>query len=245
MIDIVSLGEHYSAMHYAADAERVIAGILKRGRIPLVVGGTPLYLRGLLSGLLPGVGEDHDLRRILAEKSNRELLDELEVIDPVTAEIIHPNDRKRLMRAIEIFHVSGQPKSWHVHRHTMQPRYDALKIGLSRERSELHRRIDQRVETMFEHGLLDEVKGLMEAGFEKHLLKVGAIGYKETVAFLNHEIDRQKCKALIKRRTKDFARRQMSWFRRNKDICWFPLDGNAGNEVVLELIKKITGHFGE
>ncbi|MDP7423767.1 MAG: tRNA (adenosine(37)-N6)-dimethylallyltransferase MiaA, partial [bacterium] len=245
LIDIVTLGEHYSAVHYAAAADRIIENIRKRGRIPLVVGGTPLYLRSLLTGLLPGVGENHNLRRVLDRKSNEELMSELRTIDPVSADTIHPHDRKRLLRAIEIYRISGEPKSWHVARHHGQKRYQALKIGFTRARSTLHQRIDQRVEQMFESGLIDEVRGLMARGLEKHLIKVGAIGYKETIAYLKGQFDLEKTRALIKRRTKDFARRQMSQFRADKDIKWFSLDGNANKEVILKLKEKISGHFQE
>lgn len=243
MIDHIGLGDHYSAVHFAVDADRVIRDILKRGRIPLVVGGTPLYLRSLIRGLLPGVGEDHGLREVLSGLTAAELAEELKSVDPESADRIHHNDRKRLMRAVEIFRLTGRPKSWHVRRLRSHSRYRTLRIGLTRDRNELHERIDRRVDVMFDEGLVREVEGLLASGLEKVLLNVGAIGYKEIIGYLKGDYELEKARALIKRRTKDFARRQMSWFKSEHDITWFSLDGNDNVGLIIKLAEEVRLFF--
>jgi tRNA dimethylallyltransferase len=174
-------------------------------------------------------GKDDDLRARLQEvaesQGNIALHRRLAVVDPDTAKRLHPNDRRRVIRALEIYHTTGQPLSQHLDaQKQLEPRYQAVKFGLARNRPRLYQRIDARVDQMIEAGLLDEVKNLLEQGLAEGATAMQALGYKELVGYLRGEYDLAEAIRLLKRDTRRYAKRQLTWFRRDEEIIWLDLD---------------------
>ncbi len=226
LIDVVAPDQPFSAADYAACADRAIRDILSRGKRVIVAGGTGLYIRALLKGLVDSPSGGGDLRQGLQDEAgcigNEAMLEKLRLVDPDLAATLHPNNLVRIIRALEVYHLTQIPLSHHQKEHAFAARrYDALQIGISVDRPLLYRRIDERVERMLEGGLLHEVSGLLSAGFGRDLKAMRSIGYKETAAHLHGELSREETCRLIKRDTRHYAKRQMTWFKADPDILWF------------------------
>lgn len=232
LLDIRDPTQPFTAADFRAEAGPVIADILKRGKHPLVVGGTGLYLRVLLHGLTDAPGENPTLRQQLTTRAIQEgpetLLEELRQVDPVTAARCHPNNLVRILRALEVWHATGSPLSSFHQRHGFgdQP-YDALLLCLDLARETLYRRIDRRVEIMLSAGLVDEVRGLLLAGIPADAKPLQAIGYKEVLAHLRGELTLEAMPEVIKRNTRHLAKRQLTWFRREADVQWVAYPQNS------------------
>lgn len=247
LIDIVDPSDSYSVGRYAEEAARAVGEIRGRGRLPLFVGGTPLYLKVMTSGLFSGPSADGDFRRTLHERAEAEgtevLHEELRELDPAAAKRIHPNDLKRIVRALEVFRRTGQPISklqteWSV------PRSDrgSLIAGIARDRQELYRRIEDRVDDMFARGLVDEVRGLLKKFGTLSREASQALGYGEVLAYLRGETDLERTVELVKRNTRRMAKRQLTWFRSFGNICWF----NMGRDSTAEAAaRQVANYFGE
>ena len=225
LIDIADPDENVSAARYAEEADRAIAEILSRGKRVIVVGGTGLYIRALLKGLVDspsGSGEVRSrLQQEARERGNQAMLDELMEVDPESAGRMHPNNLVRIIRALEVYRITGIPLSRYQQEHGFSsPRYQALQIGLEVERSELYRRIEQRVDGMLAAGLVDEVRRLLQAGYSRQDKALRGIGYKEIISFLDGECTCAEAVELIKRDTRRYAKRQMTWFRAENEIIW-------------------------
>ncbi|MCM0084482.1 tRNA (adenosine(37)-N6)-dimethylallyltransferase MiaA [Geomonas sp. Red32] len=233
LLDIVSPEVNFSASDFREAATAAIAGIDARGKIPIVVGGTGLYIRALLDGLVDSPHGDPEIRQRFADIPGPELLERLSAVDPVTAARLHPNDRVRLIRALEVFAQTGRPISDFRSEHGFSgSHYQTMKIAIQVERSELYRRLEARVDRMLEEGLIEEVKGLLSAGYSRELKAMRSIGYKEAAACLAGEISLSGATELIKRDTRRYAKRQMTWFGKEKDVYW--LDYPAGFATILE-----------
>jgi len=231
LIGIVEPDAPFTAADFAREAGQAIDGILRRGRTPFVAGGTGLYIRALIGGLIDVPAGDADLRRELGAWADREgieaLLRELELVDPVTAARLHPNDRLRIIRALEICRIAGTPFSLLTSDHGFRDsRFDALKVGLSRDRNELYRRVEERVERMLAAGLVDEVRGLLEQGLSPETKSMRAIGYKEICRHLDGSISLEEARELIKRDTRRYLKRQLTWFFRDSATKWFEYPEN-------------------
>jgi len=228
LIDIADPDEQYDAARFVRDALSAIRTITAAGRIPLLTGGTGLYLKALTQGLfVPGnTGNQHEVRRELLERMRLEgrdrLFAELRDIDPATAARIHPNDTQRLLRALEIYLLSGIPWSEHLQRqpgHT--PRFNRiLQFGLTCERSELYQRIEQRTGQMMEQGLIGEVENLREMGYDPSLQSMQSIGYRHANKYIDGLWDWAETLRLLIRDTKRYAKRQMTWFSKIPEIHW-------------------------
>jgi tRNA dimethylallyltransferase len=232
LLDIREPTQPFTAADFRNEAGPVIADIIKRGKHPLVVGGTGLYLRVLLHGLTEAPGEHPALRRQLRQRAVLEgpetLLEELRQVDPETAARCHPNNLVRIMRALEVWHSTGSPLSDFHRRHGFHDDpYDALLLCLDLAREELYRRIDRRVESMLSAGLVDEVRGLLQAGLSADAKPLQAIGYKEVLAHLRNELPLEAMTELIKRNTRHLAKRQLTWFRREADVQWVAYPQNS------------------
>ena len=226
LLDVVEPNEEYSAARYLNDVAKVMAEIRERGRVPLLVGGTGLYLRALGEGLFEMPSCDESIRQGLHERLKNEgsaaLYAELERVDEVAAARIHPNDTYRLLRGLEIYEATGVSWSEHLaqgRQNALVP--DMLKIGLTWEREKLYDRINRRVGQMVEEGLLEEVRDLLDRGFGPELKPMQAIGYRHMVEYLQGEHDWDKTLELLARDTRRYAKRQYTWFRRDSDIHWF------------------------
>jgi len=225
LIDIIDPWDDYSVARYLSDAARCLEQIRQRGKVPVFVGGTPMYLKAVLRGLFEGPEADWDFRqhwRLLAEGNPPGFLHaELTKIDPVSAAKLHPHDWRRLIRALEVYHKTGRPLSqWQLQFEA--PRQEAMGrvVVLDWPRDVLYRRIDARVDAMFEQGLVAEVRRL--ASHPKGLGRTArqALGYREVLEYLSGTTDLKQTIELVKTRTRQFAKRQLTWFR-HLDECWF------------------------
>jgi tRNA dimethylallyltransferase len=241
LIDIVGPEMNFSAADFRREATRAIADITGRGKTVFIVGGTGLYIRALLQGLVDSPSGAGELRQELEETAKREgneaLLRELALIDPITAERLHPNDLVRIIRALEVYRLTGRPISQERSAHGFSgDYYRPLKIGLTMERRELYARIDQRVERMIAEGLVDEVKALLDQGFSPSLKALRSIGYSQISAYLAGEYGLDEAVRLIKRDTRRYAKRQLTWFNNDKEIKWVEYSDNFANicDYVIE-----------
>jgi tRNA dimethylallyltransferase len=244
LIDVAEPNEVWSLAVFQKEARRAAHSIHKRGRLPILVGGTGQYLRAVTEGWQPPtVSPSEQLRAALenwaGEIGTEALHRRLAALDPKAASSIDHRNLRRTMRALEVIFLSG--KRFSEQRRRGESPYRTLQLGLTRLRSELYPRIDQRIEAMLEAGLVDEVKRLLERGFSPDLPPLSAIGYKEIIAHLQGDISLDEALRLIKRNTRIYVRRQANWFKVNDpDITWF----EAGPGTVDELEKVIRDWLG-
>lgn len=222
LIDIVSPESEYSAGDYAKDAEKAISEIAKKGKIPIVVGGTGMYITSLL--FEPGVtcGKDEKYRKELEELGEKYgspyLHKMLEKVDPESAKLIHENHQTRIIRALEIFHVSGKKKS--EQKSSVLPKYDYLLFGLTADREILYDRINKRVDKMLDSGLLSEVQGLINSGITDKNQCMQGIGYKETYNYLTGKTNKEEFITKLKQESRNYAKRQITYFKKVPGIVW-------------------------
>lgn len=227
LIDVAELGQTFTAGEYARLARAAITGISGRGKLPIVVGGTGLYLRALLEGLFPGPQRSEDLRQRLrdraAQRRSTYLHRVLSRLDSSAASQIHPNDTPKLIRAIEVCLAARQPMSelWQERGRDPLSGYRILRIGLKPDREQLYARINARAAAMYEHGLIEETSRLLQ----KHPRAAGAtpfssLGYKQAMAYLAGEFTLEQAVALTRQGHRNYAKRQMTWFRREPGVTW-------------------------
>ena len=247
LVGTVDPHDHYSAARFARDARTVIDRLQEDGRMPVVVGGSGLYLRALVDGLFPGPNADKAvrdrLRREADEHGVHALHRRLAEVDPVAAGKIGTNDLRRIVRALEIFELSGRPISemQREHREAARDTLDARWFGLTMDRKELYRRIDERVERMCAEGFVDEVQALIDGGYAGDIDRIGALGYREIKRYIDGEIEIDTAKSLIARDTRRYAKRQMTWFRRNDRIHWFTVTESTDlGGVADEIVDQVT-----
>ncbi|UFS69048.1 tRNA (adenosine(37)-N6)-dimethylallyltransferase MiaA [Geomonas sp. RF6] len=239
LFSIVSPDTNFSASDYRREAAAAISDIESRGRTPIVVGGTGLYIKALLHGLVDSPTGDPELRLAFQDLSGDELLERLREVDPETAARLHPNDRVRLVRALEVYSQTGRAISDFRAEHAFaDTEYEALKLAPKVERAALYNRIEDRVDRMMEGGLLAEVASLMERGYGVEHKAMRAIGYKELCAHLAGEISLPEAVALIKRDTRRYAKRQLTWFTRDNEIYWleYPESFATIVKIVIEFL---------
>ncbi len=240
LIDVAAPDEDYSAGRFVAEADDAIRGILARGRFPLVAGGTGLYIRALRRGLDP-LPSDAAVRALLSRRWETEggaaLHAELSRIDPRAAAKIHPADRVRVTRALEIAAVAGRPPSALRRSWGGAGRYRVLFLSLDPGRDAMYTRIDRRVDAMFRAGLVEEVRGLLARGYGADLKSMGALGYRHVAAHLRRGVPLDETVATMKRDTRLYAKRQMTWLRQEPDARW--ICGDSPGESASEM----TGNF--
>lgn len=222
MIDVAEPDESFSVARYVLEAGRCVDDILSRGKLPILAGGTNLYIDSLVSGRDFAENEgDNALRESLGAEYDAlggdKMLERLREIDPERAAKLHPADKRRIIRAIEVYTLSGRTITQHdAETKAIPPRYEAVRIVLDYEnRAELYRRIDSRVDEMVAQGLFDEVKALLDEGLSPDMTAMQAIGYKEPAAFFRGELTREEAIELIKRESRRYAKRQLTWLRRD------------------------------
>lgn len=245
LLDLVDPTEVYSAARYVEDADRAIAGIRDRGCLPVVAGGCGLYIRALLYGLCPAPPADPALRAVLEAEEERagpgHLHRRLVAVDPEAAARLHPADRVRLVRALEVHALTGRPLSAHQAEHGFErPRYRAVIWGVDPGREALRERIDGRVERMLGEGLVAEVAGLLAEGVPPDAPGLRTPGYREIVAHLAGEIDLPEARRLIQRAHRHYARRQRTWFRKTRGLTWFPSAAALPVEALAEGWRRAT-----
>ncbi|MEN8256549.1 MAG: tRNA (adenosine(37)-N6)-dimethylallyltransferase MiaA [Thermodesulfobacteriota bacterium] len=238
LVDYVEPDEAYHVSRFVADARQAIKDIASRDHLPMLVGGTGLYMQSLLEGVfeMPEIPAEirSQVRNELQECGNAKLYKELLHCDPQTAARIHENDSQRLARGIEIFRATG--KSWTEHladQNSEHGEFTVLKVGLQRDREELYQRINARVEIMVELGLLAEVEGLLKRGFGPDLPPMQSIGYRHMVNYINGSWCWEDALRLLARDTRHYAKRQFTWFGKDKAIHWFHPDDQQKIENLL------------
>lgn len=238
LIDVVNPNEEFSSGLYKELALKKIDEIINKGKVPIIVGGTGLYLRTLLYYDPPGKNEL--IRKNLLERVEIEglesLYEELKKVDPDYANKISKNDKKRIVRALEVFYIYNRPFSSF---QASLERFDTIKIALIMERGLLYEKIENRVEEMFKRGFVEEVKYINDKiGFSKTSIK--AIGYEDILKYLKGEIDIDKCKKEIIKKTKEYARKQIIWLRKEKDIIFIDVSNKDYESIVNEILEIIT-----
>ena len=226
LIDVAKPAELFSAADFCAAADAAIRDIISRGKRVIVAGGTGLYIRALVKGLVDSPSGEGELRKALLNEAGRvgnaAMLEKLWQVDPELATVLHPNNLVRIIRALEVYQLTGIPLSDYQKKHAFATRrYEALQIGISIDRSVLYERIDGRVEQMLASGLLEEVRNLLAAGYGRDIKPLRSIGYKEAVAHLSGDISAEEAARLIQRNTRHYAKRQLTWFKADPDILWF------------------------
>ena len=249
MIDVADPEEDFSVARYVEMAAQCVDDVLARGKLPIVAGGTGLYIDSLLSGrtfapFSPDSALRGELERELAEKGGQAMLEALAQVDPEAAQRLHPNDHKRIIRALEVYRSTGKTITQH-NRETqaIPPRYNALTIGLAfQDRQAMWRRIDQRVDEMVAAGLEDEVRRLLTSGISPKCTAMQAIGYKEFTQALSGEMTWQEAADVVKLRSRQYAKRQLTWFGRNPNTRWVrwddPPEFEQGRRVSTEYMEE-------
>lgn len=245
MINEVDPDENYSVARYRERALECIAAITEEGGRPIVTGGTGLYINSLVYNI--NFSEticDEDLREALKAEAeqygNRYLYEKLSRIDPEAASRIHENDTKRIIRAIEVYTHTRKTISEHIRQSRLEPPpYRYILFGLDWDREELYRRIDERVDRMISEGLVEETRRLVEMGYDKRSTAMQAIGYKEILPYLKGECSLEEAVEMLKRNTRRYAKRQMTWFRRMQEIIWLDMDEDTD---MKEAAGKIIHH---
>ncbi|MCC8015607.1 MAG: tRNA (adenosine(37)-N6)-dimethylallyltransferase MiaA [Eubacterium sp.] len=250
LIDVMNPDEGYSAALFKDMAMNAANEILNKGKIPVVVGGTGFYINALLYDNDFGDGERdlsvrQQLEKELAEKGADFLYNELLNIDPAYAKSIHKNNTKRVIRGLEFYRETGEKFSDHNRKERLnEPCFNHLIFILNSDRSTMYERIDRRVDDMIKNGLVDEVKGLLESGVKRSDVSMQGLGYKETAAYLCGEMSLEEAVYTIKRDTRHFAKRQMTWFKHQcKDGIWIDV-GEFDNDP-LKIAEYMTGIIGE
>jgi tRNA dimethylallyltransferase len=243
LIDVVDPDGEYSAALFNRQAGGIIGDLHGRKTI-IIAGGTGLYIRALTGGIIEGPGPDEDLRktyRTRLESEDREsLYARLEAKDPEAAGRIHPRDAVRIIRALEIAELAGEPISEKQRRHGFrQVRYECLKVGLYRDRGELYSRIDSRASQMIEAGLVEETEKLLRMGYNQKLKPLQSLGYKYIIRYIRMELTLNEALKLMQRDTRHYARRQMTWFRGEGDIEWFHPDETE--QLLLRIDRFLQG----
>lgn len=241
LIDFVSPEERYSVSSFKKDAENAIEEILKKGKTPIIVGGTGLYIDSLIYGIEFQDEEiDTKYRDELEKRAETEGLEKLyeqaQKIDPEAMKKISPNDKKRIIRVLEIYHKTGKTKTeQELESRKNEVKYDFKVFAITMDREKLYERIEKRVDQMIEQGLIEEVQGILKK-YSNFPTAMQGLGYKEVVEFLEGKSTKEEMKEKIKKETRHYAKRQLTWFRKNKETVW--LDGEKSPEENIKIVNN-------
>ncbi|MDD3190295.1 MAG: tRNA (adenosine(37)-N6)-dimethylallyltransferase MiaA [Candidatus Pacebacteria bacterium] len=234
LLDLINPNENFSLADYKRLALQKIEEVQNHGKLPILVGGTGLYISSIVDNLdIPEAPPDKKLRAELGDKSTKELFNELQNVDPLSAKTIGPDNKRKIIRALEVYKITGKPFS--AQQKKGKPLFDILQIGIEIERKELYAKIDKRVDKMIEAGLIDETKRLTKR-YNPDLPAMSGIGYKEINSYLRQEITLEEAIQQIKWRTHQYARRQITWFKRDERIHWVK-NYKEAEELIKNFIK--------
>ena len=246
LIDALDPSDEFNIVVFQKMAKEALKEIYANGQIPIVAGGTGFYIQALLYDIdfeNQDCNEAYraELEQLAKEQGNEVLHARLQEVDPASAEKIHANNVKRVIRALEFYHLTGKPISEHnEEEHQKESPYNFAYFVLNDEREHLYQRIDQRVDIMLEHGLLDEVKKLKEMGYHRGMVSMQGLGYKEILDYLDGKCSLEEAIYIIKRETRHFAKRQLTWFRREREVIWMDKSKyNYDETVVLDEMYHI------
>jgi tRNA dimethylallyltransferase len=249
LIDVVEPDSDFSVSDYKTLFDETVPALMARGKLPLVTGGTGLYIRACLRSFLDGnpVQPNWELRNSLNLKAEAQgssfLHQQLARVDPEAARRIHPNDLRRIIRALEVYEVLGEPISKLQIQQKNESPYHVLYIFLDRERAELYQRIEARVDEMLGQGLLKEVESLLERGYRSDLKPLQSLGYRQMIAYLQGQYSWETAVAAIKQETRNYAKRQLTWFRKEPIDLVVTLVGN-NRELFGEILQYLEGSLG-
>ncbi|MDD6572511.1 MAG: tRNA (adenosine(37)-N6)-dimethylallyltransferase MiaA [Thermoflexaceae bacterium] len=252
LIDCLEPVEDFNIFRFKQMADAAIRDIAGRGRMPVIVGGTGFYIQAVLKGVEFADEEaDGSIRKELQDmaalKGNEYVHEMLRKIDPESADAIHANNLKRVIRAIEYYRLTGEKISVHNARESeKESLYDSLYFVINNDREILYQRIEERIDRMLSDGLVKEVEKLKEMGCTKDMVSMKGLGYKEILSYLNGEISYDEAVYILKRDTRHFAKRQITWFKREKDVIWmnYPDYHQDKQEMLQAMLKKIGEHYG-
>lgn len=251
LMDFLDPADDFSVVQFQSLALEIIEKIHQKGKIPMVVGGTGLYVNSLVYPMnFTEAQEDPDFRQHMQEQADvlgKEFLyTTLAKIDPETAKRLHPNDVRRIIRALEIHHLTGKTMS-HYRQDFERAKapYNLVMIGLTMDRQKLYKRIEARIDKMVKNGLLDEVKGLLDHGYSVNMTSMQGLGYKEMAIFIHGKASFNQAVEILKRNTRRFAKRQITWFKRDKRILWIDVESFASKEllanwIITHIKKKLS-----
>ena len=249
MLDVAQAWEDFSVSRYCAQAAPIVDDIIARGRTAIIAGGTGLYMDSLIRGNdfapFPSTGVREALEKRAEAEGTQSLLAELAQVDPESAGRLHPSDRKRIIRALEVYRETGITITEHNRRtREIPPKYRPIWLGLDfSDRAALYRRIDRRVEAMLEAGLLEEIRSLLESGVPETCTAMQAIGYKEFLPVLRGERALCDAAAEVCQSSRRYAKRQLTWFRRNQAIHWIVREEDEAPEEIIRQARQILQEF--
>lgn len=249
LIDILEPDEEFNVVLFQTLAKKAMEEIYQKGKIPIIVGGTGFYIQSVLYDIDFTENEKDDsyrkeLESIAKEKGSCYLHKELSLVDPASAEKIHANNIKRVIRALEFYHQTGKKISEHNEKEKQKESpYNFAYFVLTNERKILYERIDKRVDNMVKHGLIQEVTSLYEKGYNKNLLSMQGLGYKEVLDYLDGACTLDEAVYILKRDTRHFAKRQITWFKREKEVIWVDKREKSEEEILLFLLQELKKKF--
>jgi len=247
MIDIINPDEEFSAADFQARAKEYIDDIYSRHKIPLLTGGTGFYINSICYNYtFSNAQKDDSFRKLLQKQArqygNQYLYRKLQKLDPIAAQKIHPNNLRRVIRAIEVCIKTGKPFSYYEEKTKKQEsQFDLLMYGLTRPRDELYRRIDERVNNMINAGLVEEVQKLLRMGYTKELNSMQGLGYRQIIDYLYGKTTLSEAIYLISRDTRHYAKRQYTWFLRDKNIVWLDVSKEGKEKIISKIVNDIEG----
>jgi tRNA dimethylallyltransferase len=240
-INVLEPDIDYNASKFEIDSLKTIEDIFLKGKTPVVVGGSGLYVRALIDGIMNTVETNFNYREelyLMREKHGNDFLyEELKKVDPVSAESMLPQNWKRVIRCLEVFHLTGEPMWKWQEEFRREINFEFVEFGLNWPREILYKNIEDRVDQMIENGLIDEVKQILSLGYSKELYSLNTVGYKEIISFLSGEITLERAAELIKRNTRRYAKKQLTWFRKDDRVNWISVQSrndlpNAVNHIL-------------
>ena len=249
MLSVAEPWEDFSVGKYCQMATPIVDDILARGKTAIIVGGTGLYMNALIKGNdfapVPSTGRREELEKLSAEKGIEEVIEMLRKVDPESADRLHPSDQKRIIRAMEVYLETGETITEHNRKtQLIPPRYDPVWFALEdSDRAKLYERIDRRVEVMLAQGLIAEIQGLLDAGIPEKATAMQAIGYKEFVDALQGRSSMETATELVQQSSRKYAKRQLTWFRRNPAIHWLVREKNEGTGEILEKARQVLAQI--
>lgn len=246
LIDFLDPSENYDVSLFEKDAEQIIDHIHKENKTPIVVGGSGLYIKALIDGIFDSADKDAEIReelnKIRNERGIEFLFEELKKVDPESANKMLPQNWKRVMRALEVYQMTGEPIWKHHQKQELKSvKYIFSQFGLNWDRKILYENIDERVDEMITSGFVDEVKNILNNGYDKNINSLNTVGYKEIIQYLNGKLTFEKTIELIKRNSRHYAKRQLTWFKKDERIHWFDIDdSNDLDRIAQKIVATIN-----
>lgn len=243
LIDFLCPDEEYNASKFEKDSLKIISSLLSSNIIPIIVGGSGLYIKAIIDGIFDSVDTDEEFRQKIMQKKNlygnQFIYDQLLKKDPKTASTLLPQNWKRIIRALEVLHLTDKPIWKHQEEHRREVNFNFVQFGLEWEREVLYQNIENRVDEMIGSGLVGEVKNILSKGFKRELNSLNTVGYKEIIDYLDENISFGQAVELIKRNTRRYAKRQLTWFRNDERINWYKISSkNNLDDISEKIINK-------